>query len=116
MSSTVFAPAVPAPLTSLENLHPRPAKAVLTSHEDGRRKAGAALARAIAIAGLSIKESAGLLDVDPAQLSRWIAGTGAIQLARILNCAHLHGPFVIALASAADGVSVDTVITVRRTA
>ena len=105
-----------APLNRHEIARPKPAKAVLNSLEQAKHRAGEALSRAIHFAGLTGKEAAALLDIDPAQLSRWVNGAEAIQLARILNCSRLHGPFVIALAGEADGIVVDTVITVRRTA
>jgi hypothetical protein len=84
--------------------------------ENLRKKAGDCVARALAIAGLTIKEGAALLDVDPAQLSRWISGAEPVQVHRILGCRGLHGPFVIAFAGEVDGVDVVTTITVRRSA
>lgn len=116
MHHTVPQSSSPALLKSHAVPRPRPAKAVVNSLEQAKHRAGDALSRAIHFAGLTGKEAAGLLDIDPAQLSRWVNGTEAISLARILNCQRLHGPFVIALAGEADGIVVDTVITVRRTA
>ena len=116
MVPSVHAPVSHAPVKSHAVARPQPAKASLNSLEQAKHRAGDALSRAIHFAGLTGKEAAGLLDIDPAQLSRWVNGAEAISLARILNCQRLHGPFVIALAGEADGIVVDTVITVRRTA
>ena len=116
MTPSVVASSPSNPLKTHEVARPRPAKVGLNSLEQAKHRAGEALSRAIHFAGLTGKEAAALLDIDPAQLSRWVNGAEAIQLARILNCSRLHGPFVIALAGEADGIVVDTVITVRRTA
>ena len=113
----MLAPSMPpSHLLTLEDVRPVQAKADLTNRENGRKRAGSCVSRALAIAGLSIKEGAAILDIDPAQLSRWISGAESVQVHRILDCRQLHGPFVIAFASEAEGVSVDTVITVRRPA
>lgn len=113
--AATFAPSPsPAHLLSLENLRPSPAKANLIPHEN-RGQVGQALARAIAILGWSVKEAAGVMALDPAQLSRMIAGTETVQVHRLWGTP-LHGPFAIELASAAAGVSVETTVTIRRTA
>lgn len=91
------------------------AKAVLTNREHSKSEIGAALQRALNVLGLSIKEGAGLLEMDPAQMSRWIAGTERLQIERVWGT-RLHGPFAIEVASAAAGVTVETTVTLRRTA
>lgn len=90
------------------------AKAQLTSHEK-RPYIGAALARAIQVLGYSIKEAAALLDMDAAQLSRWMSGGETIQMQKLWGTP-LHGPFAIELAAGASGVVVETAVTIRRTA
>jgi hypothetical protein len=116
MAPSVASATSSAHLLSLDDVRPHPAKVDLRIRETGRKRAGMCVSRALAIAGLSIKEGAAILDMDPAQLSRWISGAESVQVHRILDCRQLHGPFVIAFASEADGIDVDTVITVRRTA
>lgn len=83
-------------------------------HEN-RAHVGAALHRAIAAVGWSLKEAASVLDMDAAQLSRWTAGAETVQLHRIWGT-RLHGPFAIELAGAAEGVVVETTVTIRRMA
>ena len=110
-----IAPARPAAhLMSLEKLRPSPAKANLTAHEN-RPLVGQAPSRAIAVVGLTLKEAAAVLDLDPAQVSRMVAGLETVQMHRIWGTS-LHGPFAIELASAAAGVCVETTVTIRRTA
>lgn len=93
----------------------RQAKAVLNSVEEQRSPVGRALRRAIAIVGLSDKEAADLLDVDKAQLSRWLSGHESIQMHR-LYATKLHGPFAIEMARDAQGCTVETTVTYRVTA
>jgi hypothetical protein len=112
MSTTMHARDFSAPLSKLESLRLSPAKANLTIREN-RPHVGAALLRAINVLGLSIKEAAALLDLDPPQLSRWISGVERVQIDR-LWATKLHGPFAVELACAADGVVVETTVTVRR--
>lgn len=114
MPSTMPVAAITAPLSRIENLRLSPAKANLTNREN-RPFVGAALLRAINVLGMSIKEAAVLLDMDAAQLSRWISGVERIQIDRLWGT-RLHGPFAIECASAAEGVVVETTVTVRRTA
>lgn len=83
-------------------------------HEN-RQPVGAALGRAIAIAGWSLKEAAAVLGMDAAQLSRWVSGGETVQMHRIWGT-KLHGPFAIELASGAGDVVVETTVTIRRTA
>ena len=114
MSPNVSTAPNAAPLSRLETLRLSPAKAKLTNREN-RPHVGAALARAINVLGLTIKEAAALLDVEPAQVSRWIAGTENVQIDRVWGT-RLHGPFAIELAAGAEGVVVETAVTIRRIA
>lgn len=79
-----------------------------------REQIGRAIERAIALAGLSQKEAAALLDRDQAQVARWIASTERPQLDAIFAVGLLRGPLVIALAELSDGIDVITEIRVRR--
>jgi hypothetical protein len=109
MASIVLAAALVAPLSMREVPRPSPAKAKLTNREN-RPRVGAAFSRALGIVGWSIKEAAAALDVEPAQVSRWIAGTENIQADRVYGT-KLHGPFAIEMARDAQGCRVDTTVT-----
>lgn len=102
---------------SLEDVRPSMAKADLTSVETAhfQSEIGRCVQRAISILGWSNKEAAGEMGIDPAQLSRWIAGTERPQLDRLFRVAALRQPLVIALAALA-GADVDTRISFRRSA
>ena len=114
MAATLANATVSGPLSRLESLRLSPAKANLAKTENAQR-VGAALTRAIGILGLTIKEAAGLLDLDPAQLSRKMAGVERIQMDRIYSTL-LHGPFAIEMARDAAGCTVETTVPYRRTA
>lgn len=114
MANTVASATAIAHRVSLENLRLSPAKANLMPREN-RANVGAVLHRAIAALGWSLKEAAAVLEMDPAQLSRWIAGAETVQMHRIWGT-RLHGPFAIELAGKADGVVVETTVTIRRLA
>jgi len=113
MSHSLPHTATAAPLSRLEHLRLSPAKANLSNREN-RPLVGAAFSRAIQFRGLSIKEAAALLDVEPAQVSRWIAGTENVQIDRIYTTT-LHGPFAIEIARDADACTVETTVTYRVT-
>ena len=79
--------------------------------------AGAAIRRALDLAGLSLKEAAALCEKDVAQVARWMTGDEPPQLEAVFACPVLRQPLVIALAERAGaGVSVETTIQIRRTA
>jgi hypothetical protein len=111
MASIVLAAALVAPLSMREMPRPSPAKANLTNREN-RPRVGAAFARALGIVGWSIKEAAAVLDVEPAQVSRWIAGTENIQTDSVYGT-RLHGPFAVEMARDAAGCVVETTVTFR---
>ena len=75
---------------------------------------GAAIAQAISVAGWSIKEAAGEIGREPAQVSRWIAGTEHPQLDTLWTVEALRWPIIQALA-ALDGQN-EIVIEIRRKA
>lgn len=111
MAGSFVQSAVVTPLSRLETLRLSPAKAKLSNREN-RPLVGAAFARALGIVGWSIKEAAAALDVEPAQVSRWIAGTENIQTDRVYGT-RLHGPFAIEMARDAAGCVVETTVTFR---
>jgi len=117
MAPTVSPAPIVAPLERLEALRPSPAKAKFTNREiEWRLRVGAAIRRAIAIAGLSLKEAAALIGRDVAQLGRWTSGAERPQLDTLLAADELRGPLLIALATLSPDIAVETVITLRRTA
>ena len=91
------------------------AKVLNGVEQPSREPVGRALRRAIGIVGLSDKEAADLLGIDKSQLSRWLAGTESMQVARIYST-KLHGPFAIEMARDAQGCVVETTVTYRVTA
>lgn len=106
-----------------EITHPAMAKADLKKVEaDFRKQVGECICRARKTLNWSLKELAEAIkqatgkEPDPAQLSRWEAGTERPHFDALFAVEKLQGPLVIALASLAAGVAVDTVIHIRRTA
>lgn len=117
MAQTVASPAALTPRERLDALRPVPAK-VLTNREDltdRREKVGAALGRAIAVVGLSIKEAAVLMNRDAAQVSRWISGAERVQVDAVYGT-KLHGPFAVEQARDDHSCVVETTVTYRRSA
>lgn len=103
---------------SLEDVRPRPAKTDLNSVEVAKdlrfpRELGRAVQVAISLAGLANKEAAGAMGIDPAQLSRWIAGTERPQFDRLFAVEALRQPLCVALAQMA-GADVHTHIQFRK--
>lgn len=94
------------------------AKAELTIREQGDRIAiGHVLARCFALAGLSQKEVAGLVDRDHAQVARWVSGAERPPFDRLFAVLALRQPLVIAFAEyVGTGVDVVTEIRLRKTA
>jgi len=96
-------------------MHETPLKADLTVHE-AKRSVGHLLGRAISIAGLSIKEAARLIgaargsDLDPAQLSRWIAGSERLHFEAVYAVPEIAQPF---LTVGAQGLGADVETHVR---
>lgn len=89
------------------------AKASLTPSEQ-RQQFGRAIARCFALAGLSQKEVAGLIDRDHAQIARWVSGAERPQIDTLFAVAQFRRPLIIALAElAGTDVDIATVITVR---
>ncbi len=101
----------------LRDVRPAMAKADLNflRNREIQAQIGAALGKAIAVAGLTRKEAAGLMDMPESQLSDQIAGRASahIQTARVMAVEALRMPFVVALAEWA-GATVRTVIEAER--
>lgn len=98
----------------LETVRPRMAKA-LNNLEVWKIRVGHAIQRSFSLAGISQKEAAALLERDPAQVARWIAGSERPQFDVLLGVAEVRPHLVIALAElAGESVEIATQITVRR--
>lgn len=113
MSSTVNDPSDARHLSRLENLSPVMAKADLKNLETGRAQIGRAVLRCFALAGVSQKEGAALLNRDAGQVQRWIVGSERVQLDAVFAVEQLRQPFVQALGELA-GADVRVVITIRK--
>lgn len=118
MTPTMSDTARTALLERLEHATPVQAKANLKNLEQPwRERIGRAIQRALAIAGVTQKEAAGLLDRDQAQVARWIAGAERPQMDTLFAVEMLRQPLIVALAELAGaGVEVTTAITMRRIA
>ena len=107
--TTMHASAVSGHRNSLDDVQPRMAKADIKEIEnrDFREEIGRAIERAVSLAGLSKKEVAGMIQREPAQLARWIAGTERPQFDALFSVQQLRKPLCVALAQMA-GASVHT--------
>ena len=76
---------------------------------------GQVFQRCLLLAGVSQKEAAALLQRDPGQVGRWIAGTERTQLDAVLAVEQFRQPFVQALAEVA-GAEVEITVKLRRLA
>jgi hypothetical protein len=106
----------------------RPTRAHLAGRETGakadlnfvepswRLQVGRAIARTFALAGVSQKEGAALLDRDPGQVARWISGVERPSFDVIFGVARLRGPLVIALAELSSDIDIVTQLSIRRVA
>lgn len=121
MTHSIAQPNLPTPLLVTEKPR-KQAKAALR----GVRKAeierqwvkwGGCIGEVQGMFRLTLQEFAAALgDKDERQVARWIAGTERPQIEAVLAKARFAGPMLIALARVEQGVEVDTVIHVRRTA
>lgn len=115
-------PTLPNPLGArhLERLEigrPVMAKADLKNLEPWKVALGRAIQRTFALAGVSQKEAAALIARDQAQIARWIAGSERPQMDAIFAVDALRQSFVVALAElAGQGVEIETVVRIRRSA
>jgi predicted XRE-type DNA-binding protein len=110
MPPTVATSAVPSPLSRLETVVRRPAKANLKNLDVWKVMVGTAVQRCFSLAGLTQKEAAALVNVDQAQVARWIAGKERPQLDALFAAEALRQPLVQALAELAEA---EIVVTVR---
>jgi hypothetical protein len=104
-----------AHLLSHEIGRPRMAKADLKTLEiDWIQAVGSAIRRAVSIAGLSDKEAAAKVRVDPGQFAKWLAGRERPQFDRLFAVAELREPLILQLALLLPGVEVTTQINLRK--
>lgn len=112
----------PAHRLSLEQVTPRMAKVAPAGEAkdlkdleaEGRRDFGRVLERCIKLANLNSEQAARRLGLDPAQLSRWIAGTENVQCWRLHQDDVLGPALIAAQAEATDSATVETVITLAK--
>lgn len=117
MASILHTPIPSRPLSRLEHVTTRPAKADLKEVEVlWRTRVGQAVARAFSLANLSQKEVAGLVNRDVAQVARWISGAERPQFDALFSVEILREPLVIALAALSDQIDITTQISIRRRA
>ena len=113
MDSKVVDPRAARHLSRLENLPVVMAKADLNKGETPwREQVGHAIARTFALAGVSQKEAAALLERDPAQIARWIASSERPAIDLIFSVRLFRGPLVIALSEMA-GECAEVVTEIR---
>ncbi len=102
-------------LQTLETVRPVMAKAPLNPIETGRVQIGRAVQRMCALAGVSQKEAAALLERDPAQVARWISGAERAQVDALFAVARFRQPFIVALSELAGGdVEIETIVRLRK--
>lgn len=117
MSSTVARPAVRRHRNSLDALRPRMAKAVNKidiRRDDWRFLIGQAVRRCFALAGVSQKEAADLVNRDVAQIARWVSAVERPQLDALFANERLRQPLTQALAEM-SGAEVEITVRMRRT-
>lgn len=117
MASTMSDRSAPRHLNKLDDVSPSMAKADLKKVDLAwREQIGAAIARAIALAGLTRKEAAAALAKDEATVARWVAGIERPMFDALWAVPVLRTPLIQALAEMAEGVVVETVVRMRRRA
>lgn len=110
-------PNLPTPLLVSEKTA-RMAKADLRKTESDPLypRIGACIDEVRNVFGLTLKEFAAQLGKNESQLRRQIEGKERPQIEVVFAVEKFQGPLVIALARLANGVEVDTVIHIRRSA
>lgn len=112
----------PAHVTKLDVVQFRQAKAEangINQRDEWRVLVGAAIVRALALAGLTQKEVAALTDRDHATVSRWLTGAERPQFDVLLAVERLRPSLVQALAELAGttvGIEIETVVRITRRA
>lgn len=116
-STVVNRPASGHPV-SLDIGRPVMAKANVQSPDIAWNEAiGAAISKAIARIGWSKKEAAAKVGVDDAEFGKWLSGGRRPQFDRLFAVDALRQVLVVELAGiAGEGVEIETVVRVRRTA
>ncbi len=116
MPNSLASPRLDRLRNRLDEVHPTMAKAVKKVDESPwRERIASAIARCFALAGVSQKEAAALLERDQAQVARWIAGAERPQLDAIFSVELFRRPIVQALAElAGTGVQIETTIRIHR--
>lgn len=105
------------PLSRLENVTCRPAKADLKTIEMvWRQRVGSALGAAFRAAGLSQKEVAAACERNQAQVARWVSGVENPPVAALLAIDVLRAPIVIAFAGLSQDIEITTTLSIRRPA
>jgi hypothetical protein len=120
MGSSLPQPSLPTPLLLSE----KPRKQAKATLKDVRKaentvlwtKWGAAIEDVQCLFRLTLKEFAAELQKDERQVQRWIEAKERPQIETVMSVARFEPPLLIALAQRTSGVSVDTVIHVRRSA
>ena len=120
MALSVQQPSLPTPLLVPEKPR-KQAKAALKGVRKAENGAlwlkwGAAIEDVQCVFRLTLKEFAAELQKDERQVQRWIEGKERPQIETVLAIPRFEPPMLIALAQRISGVSVDTVIHVRRSA
>jgi len=117
MKTSLAQPSLPTPLLVSEK-GARMAKAALRKPEKHEQwvKHGEAMREVQRTLGLLLKEFARELGKDERQVERQMEGRERPQIEAVLAVAQFEGPMLIALAKRTNGVEVDTVVHIRRTA
>lgn len=90
------------------------AKADLKNLDAGwRLLVGKAVQRCFALAGVSQKQGAALVNRDQAQIARWVSGAERPQLDALFACETLRQPLTQALAEM-SGAEVEITVRMRR--
>jgi len=77
-----------------------------------REKVGRAIERAVQGRGWSLKEFAAKVERDERQIARWFSGDERPQFDVLFALPEFQQPLVVALASLAGGVEIETVVRV----
>lgn len=83
---------------------------------DWMQAIGGAIARAVALAGLSHKEAAGHVGVDEAEFGKWLSGARRPHFDRLFAVKALRQPLGICLADLTQAFVIDVVMRTRRRA
>ena len=102
--------------SNFDDVRPAMAKSVLkkVDEDDGRRRFGAILRRAVELAGLIEKDAADQMSVERGQFSRWLSGKENAHVWKF-QAHDILGPALIAAqAEATPGATIRVVIELER--